>query len=92
MSLGTAWAWSQKDKTCPSDIGYNNWKYYDTSAGNEVKNAKNTLSFTCISSPTPTPPPSECCLDCTYFPNDNPPYQGTAWELNVITNKGKEKF
>ena len=65
---------------CPSDVGYNNWIYYDTST-NEFKNAEDTLAISCIS--------NECCLDCTDFPNDTPPYGGTVWEIDVITEKGK---
>ena len=30
-----------------------------------------------------------CCLDCTDFPNDIPPYAGTVWEMDVITENGK---
>ena len=33
--------------------------------------------------------PNKCCLDCTDFPNDTPPYSGTVWEMDVITENGK---
>ena len=78
--LGTGWAWSGVNVSCPSEVGYDNWIYYDTSA-NEFKNAEDTLAISCIS--------NECCLDCTDFPNDTPPYSGTVWEIDVITEKGK---
>ena len=78
--LGSGWAWSGVNVSCPSDVGYNNWIYYDTTT-NEFKNAEDTLAISCIS--------NECCLDCTDFPNDTPPYDGTVWEIDVITEKGK---
>ena len=78
--IGSGWVWSGVNVSCPSDVGYNNWIYYDKST-NEFKNAEDTLAISCIS--------NECCLDCTDFPNDTPPYGGTVWEIDVITEKGK---
>ena len=45
--LGTGWAWSGVDVSCPSDVGYDNWIYYDTST-NEFKNAEDTLAISCV--------------------------------------------
>ena len=78
--IGSGWVWSYENVSCASDIGYNKWTYYDPET-NGFEHAGNTLSFTCVS--------SDCCLECTDFPNDEPPYGGTVYAFDVITENGK---
>ena len=63
--IGTGWVWSRENVSCASDIGYNKWTYYDPET-NGFKEAADTFSFACVL--------SDCCLECTDFPNDEPPY------------------
>ena len=79
--IGTGWVWSFEDVSCASEIGYNKWRYYDPQS-NEFIDAENTFSFTCVS--------SDCCLECTDFPNDDPPYDGTVFAFDIITENGKK--
>ena len=42
--LGTAWAWSKDNVSCPYDI--TNWEYWDSNS--QVQKASGTLEFDCI--------------------------------------------
>ena len=71
--------WSSLSVPCPSNAG--NWIYYDTKQ-NTYKNVEDTLAVSCVSN-------ESCCLDCTDFPNDSPPYCVMSWDMNIITENGK---
>ena len=44
--LGTAWAWSKDNVSCPYEI--TNWEYWDSNS--QVQKADGTLEFDCITS------------------------------------------
>ena len=75
------WSWSKV--SCPSNIDIRwSWMYYDTKEKKQ-KYVGDTLAVSCVSK-------ESCCLwDCTDFPNDSPPYCVMSWDMNIITEKGK---
>ena len=75
------WSWSSV--SCPSNIDIRwSWMYYDTKE-KKYKYVGDTLAVSCVSK-------ESCCLwDCTDFPNDSPPYCVMTWDMDVITENGK---
>ena len=73
--------WSSSSVSCPSNIGSNSWFYYDLKQ-KKYLNVEDTLAVSCDSN-------ESCCLGCTDFQNDSPPYCVMTWDMDVITENGK---